>query len=180
MDEAELLDDEGVKKYQSLIRSQQWAISLGRFDIACAVQTMSSFRAAPCIGHLNRVKRITGYLRKFKEAKIRFRTHMPDFTDIQQTTYQWESVYGHLEEPKPTNAPPPLGKPVQLTHYVDANLMHDIMTGKSMAACLHFFNATPGEWYSKKMATVETATYGAEFVAARTCVEQIIDICNTL
>ena len=48
-----------------------------------------------------------------------------------------------------------------------------------MAACLHFFNATPGEWYSKKMATVETATYGAEFVAARTCVEQIIDLQNT-
>ena len=101
---------------------------------------------------------------------------MPDFTDIQQSTYQWESVYGHLEEPKPTNAPPPLGKPVQLIHYIDAKLMHDIMTGKSMAACLHFFNATPGEWYSKKMATVETATYGAEFVATRTCVEQIIDL----
>ena len=100
-------------------------------------------------------------------------------TNIQQSTYQWESVYGHLDKPKPTNAPSPLGKPVQLTHYVDANLMHDIMTGKSMAACLHFFNATPGEWYSKKMATVETATYGAEFVAARTCVEQIIDLQNT-
>ena len=41
-------------------------------------------------------------------------------------------------------------------------------------------NATPIYWYSKKMATVETATYGAEFVAARTCVEQIIDLRNTL
>ena len=101
---------------------------------------------------------------------------MPDFTNIQQSTYQWESVYRHLEEPKPTNAAPPLEKPVQLTHYVDANLMHNIMTGKSMVACLHFFNATPGDWYSKKMATVETATYGAEFVAAKTCVEQIIEL----
>ena len=93
LDESELLDDEGVEKYQSLIGSQQWAILLGRFDIACAVQTMSSFRAAPRIGHLKSVKRITGYLRKFKEAKIRFRTHMPDFTDIQQTTCQWESIW---------------------------------------------------------------------------------------
>ena len=84
-----------------------------------------------------------------------------------------------MEEPKPTNAPPPLGKPVQLTHYVDANLMHDIMTGKSMATCLQFFNATPGDWYSKKIATVETATYGAAFAAARTCVEQIIDLPTT-
>ena len=32
----------------------------------------------------------------------------------------------------------------------------------------------------KKQATVETATYGSEFVAARICVEQIIDLRNTL
>lgn len=30
------------------------------------------------------------------------------------------------------------------------------------------------------MATVETATYGAEFVAARTCIEQLVDLRNTL
>ena len=30
------------------------------------------------------------------------------------------------------------------------------------------------------MATVETATYGAEFVSARTCVEQLVDLRNTL
>ena len=41
-------------------------------------------------------------------------------------------------------------------------------------------NATPIDWYSKKQATVETATYGSEFVAARICVEQIVDLCNTL
>ena len=41
-------------------------------------------------------------------------------------------------------------------------------------------NATPIDWYSKKQATVETATYGSEFVAARICVEQIIDLRNTL
>jgi len=27
----------------------------------------------------------------------------------------------------PSNAPKPLGKPVLLTHYVDANLMHDVI-----------------------------------------------------
>jgi hypothetical protein len=38
------------------------------------------------------------------------------------------------------------------------------------------FNKTVVDWYSKKQATVETATYGAEFVAARTAMEQIIDL----
>ena len=32
----------------------------------------------------------------------------------------------------------------------------------------------------KRQSTVETATYGSEFVAARTAVDQIIDICTTL
>jgi hypothetical protein len=63
---------------------------------------------------------------------------------------------------------------------VDANLMHDLTTGRSVTGILHFVNKTPIDWYSKKQATVETATYGSEFVAARTCVEQIIDLRNTL
>jgi hypothetical protein len=37
-------------------------------------------------------------------------------------------------------------------------------------------NKTPLDTYSKKQSTVETATYGSEFVAARTCVEQIIEL----
>ena len=36
------------------------------------------------------------------------------------------------------------------------------------------------DWYSKKQATVETATYGSEFVAAKTATEQIIDTRQTL
>ena len=41
-------------------------------------------------------------------------------------------------------------------------------------------NTTPIDWYSKKQATVETATYGSEFVAACICIEQIIDLRTTL
>jgi hypothetical protein len=66
----------------------------------------------------------------------------------------------------PKDAPEPLGKHVTLTHYVDANLMHDVTTGKSVPRILHLINKTPLDWYSKKQAMVETATYGSEFVAA--------------
>jgi len=38
-------------------------------------------------------------------------------------------------------------------------------------------NETPMDWFSKKQVTVETATYGSQFV---TCVEQVIDLRNTL
>jgi hypothetical protein len=41
-------------------------------------------------------------------------------------------------------------------------------------------NKMPINWYSKKQATVETATYGSEFVAARMCVDHVVDLHSTL
>ncbi len=181
LDTSEFLDEKGTRDYQSLIGSLQWLISIGRFDIMTAVMTMSAFRSAPRKGHLDRVKRIFGYVSKMRNAAIRFRTGVPDLSDLPNFEYDWsKSVYGDVKEVVPHDAPGPLGKAVVSTHYVDANLMHCVATGRSVTGILHFLNQTPIDWYSKKQATVETATYGSEFVAARTCVEQIIDIRNTL
>jgi hypothetical protein len=80
----------------------------------------------------------------------------------------------------PQVAPDPLGKMVTLTHYLDANLVHNTISGISVTGTLHMINNTPLDWYSKNQATVETATYGSEFNAARVCVKQIIDLQNTL
>ncbi|CAJ1951051.1 unnamed protein product [Cylindrotheca closterium] len=41
-------------------------------------------------------------------------------------------------------------------------------------------NGTPIGFFSKEQSTVETATYGSEFVATRTCVKQIMDLQQTL
>ena len=116
-----------------------------------------------------------------KSAAIRICTSEPDYSAIPEQDFDWmHTVYGELKEILPTDAPEPLGEFVTLTHYVDANLMHDMTTGKSVTGILHLLNKTPIDWYSKKQPTVETATYGSEFVAARTCVEQILDLHCTL
>ena len=47
LDDSDLLDNDGIEQCQSLVGSLQWTTSLGRFDAACAVMTMSAFRAAP-------------------------------------------------------------------------------------------------------------------------------------
>ncbi len=47
------------------------------------------------------------------------------------------TVYGELKEILPTNVPEPLGEYVTLMHSVDANLMHDMTTGKSVIGILH-------------------------------------------
>ena len=60
-----------------------------------------------------------------------------------------------------------------MTTYKDANLYHDLMTGRAVTGVLHFVNQTPIDWFTKKQETVETATYGSEFAAARTAIQQI-------
>ena len=98
-------------------------------------------------------------------------------TDVQ---YDWTSIYGNLSEELPSDMPEPLGKAVVTTTYEDANLYHDYLTGRSVTGVLHLVNQTPVDWYCKRQATVETATYGSEFNAARTATEQIMDMRYTL
>ena len=181
LDDSELCDEEEIRQFQSVVGSLQWAISLGRMDITTAVMTLSRYRSMPRKGHLARAKRVVAYLRKMSDACIRIRTHEPDYSGIPTVTYDWAtSVYGEVEELVPSDAPVPKGRYVTLTHYVDANLYHDCLTGRSVTGILHFVNATPIDWFSKRQSTVETATYGSEFVAARTCVEQVMDLRSTL
>ena len=84
--------------------------------------TMSSFRAAPRRGHLDRLRRIYGYISHMKNLRLAFRTDMPDLSGAPRRKFDWsESVYGKTEEPIPKDAPKALGKPVVTVSYVDAN-----------------------------------------------------------
>ena len=181
LDTSELCDEHQTKQFQTLIGQLQWLISLGRFDIAVHVMSLSRFRAQPRKGHLDRAKRIVGYLLFLPDGAIRFRTGEPDFSSLKDQEYDWtRTVYSGACEQIPHDIPKPLGKHVQTTHYVDANLHHDLATGKAVTAALLFLNQTPIDAYTNRQSTVETATYGSEFVAARTAVDQIIDIRTTL
>ena len=99
LDDSPLLGVDDIAKYQSLIGALQWAISLGRFDVATAVMSMSSFRVAPRQGHLERVQRICGCLHKFRAGAIRVHTGLPDYSDLSYKGYDWErTVYGKVKE----------------------------------------------------------------------------------
>ena len=180
LDTSELCNPTDVQKYQSLVGSLQWAVSIGRIDITTAVMTLSSFRAVPRKGHLERAKRVVSYVSRFKESTIRFRTFEPDYSDIPDISYNWTRKYDGAMEDIPDDAPLPLGKFVVTATHVDANLCHDLVTGKSVSGILHWLNGTPIDWFSKKQGAVETATYGSEFMAARLSVEQIKVLRDTL
>ena len=80
--------------------------------------------------------------------------------------YDWEhSVYEKHEEDIAENIPEPLDKQIVLTHYFDASLMHNTLSGKAVTGICTFYNKTPVDWYYKQQSTSETATYGAEFLS---------------
>ena len=118
-----------------------------------------------------------GCLARFKDAKIRVHAGSPDCSDVNDEVHDWAcAVHGNVKELIPDDLPPALGKPVTTTSCKDANLHHDLLTGHSVSGMLHFLNGTPIDWFSKKTATVKTATCGSEFVAARLATEQILDL----
>ena len=92
-----------------------------------------------------------GYLSKTKHYAIRYRTELPDCSHPPVQEFDWErTVYGKIVEEIPKDAPDPLGNEVVTMMFLDANLMHDVLTGRSVTAMLHFFNTTAGDWYSKR------------------------------
>ena len=108
-----------------------------------------------------------------------------EFTNLTTLTYLNKilivhTVYGDVKGILPEDIPKPLGKTVTTTGTVDANLNHCLATGRSLTSCLHFVNQTPIDSFSKRQATVETATYGSEFVASKTATKQIFDLMHTL
>ena len=80
---------------------------------------------------------------------VRIRTEEPDYSAFPKKEFDWEyTCYHGAKELLPTDAPKPLGKRVVLTTYVDANLYHDLISGRSVTGILHMANKTPVDWLS--------------------------------
>ncbi len=176
-DTSDFLDEKGKAIYMSLVGSLQWAVTLNRFDIAYSVMVMSRFRAEPREGHMERLKHIYGYLRRYSSAKIRFQTgrfNHDKFFEVPKADWM-HSVYGEREVEMFDGCPPGKGARFCVTTFIDSGLHHCKITGKASMGILQFVNSTPMDWSAKKQATVETTTYGAEFVAARHGVDATLD-----
>ena len=79
-DQSNLLDEGGISKYCVLIGTANWIITLGRFDIAYAVNTLSRYSAAPREGHLKALMRIFSYLDTYPTGRILIDTKLHDRT----------------------------------------------------------------------------------------------------
>ena len=65
-----LCSPDDASKYRSHISSANWVITLGRFDITYAVQSLSRFSMAPREGHMKRMINLFGYLKHRPNGKL--------------------------------------------------------------------------------------------------------------
>jgi hypothetical protein len=85
----------------------------------------------------------------------------------------WYDIYPDAKENIPPDMPPPRGKPVSVHCFTDADHAKDRVNRRSQTGVLIFVNQAPIIWFSKRQNTVETSTFGSEFVAMKIAVELI-------
>ena len=177
LDTSHELDEHSISDFQEIIGCLRWAIELGRADIAVEVSLLSRHLALPRRGHLDQAYNIVAYLKKHPYSKL-----VMDATPLRckeryakrfKENAEWYEFYGEVREEIPSDAPKPLGKPVELTAFVDADHAGDKLTRRSHTGFIIFLMRAPILWYSKKQATIESSTFGSEIVAMRSCLESV-------
>jgi hypothetical protein len=172
LDSTSLLGPEPHNYYQNLIGVLRWAVELGRIDIHAAVSMLSQYLAQPRQGHLDQVFRIFAYLKKHNRSKIVFDDDYIGWKD-KFAVVDWSDFYPGAAEPIPPNAPEPRGPEVQINCFVDADHAGNKVTCRSHTGVLIFLNKAPIQWYSKRQNTVESSTFGSEFIALKIATELI-------
>lgn len=174
------LNEDLASRYLQLIGMLRWCIELGRVDIHTQVSVLSQYQCSPRQGHLDALYRIFWFLKnQLKDNKIGRITFDPSYPDIDERLFsgidkkQWEDFYPDAREDLPLDAPPPRGKHVIIQCWVDADHAGNLMTRRSHTGILIYVNNTPIIWYSKRQNTVESASFGSEFIALRIATEQI-------
>ena len=176
LDASAELHDEMVSRFLQLIGILRWAVELGRLDIYLEVSQLSQHQAFPRQGHLNAAYHIFAYLRKHQNgARIVFDPREP-LVDVRafNTNADWTDFYGEVFEEVPPRMPEPKGKHVSTSCFVDANHAGNVVTRRSHTGILIYVNNAPIIWYSKRQNTVESSSFGSEFVALRIAKELVI------
>ena len=165
-----------------LIGMLKWIVKLGRLDIAYMVSSLARFVACPRKGHSDRALYVFGYLRKKPNRRIRINSKDPGLVkngaeghleiDLSE---KLKEHYLDAEEAIDDKVTTPLLDGLAITAYVDSDHANDKMTRRSITGLIIFVGRTPVMYQSKQQGTVETSTYGAEFMAMKTVVEEVMD-----
>ncbi len=172
----ELNDKLGSRFLQS-IGIFQCAIELGRLDIFVEMSQLSQHQALPRRGHLEALYHIFAYLKKKCEngARIQFNPKTPGIDErVFYPNADWRDFYGDFCKELPPNMPEPKGKVVIISCFVDANHAGNVVTQQSHIGIIIYVQNAPIIWFSKRQNTVESSSFGSEFVALRAAKDMLV------
>ncbi len=112
-------------------------------------------------------------LKQFNRSILIFDDSKPNFSDTHFHTCDWYKYYPEAAEQIPNNMPKALGNSVTTTCSVDADHAGCKATWRSHTGILIYVNRAPIVWFSKWENTVESSTFGSEFIALKTAIDLI-------
>ena len=175
LDPTDFCDQELANLYQQLIGILRWICELGRMDILHEVSLLSQYLAQPRRGHLQEALNIFFYLKHHNRSWV---VLDPTTFDIEWTPQGNEPspedralamrmIYPDAVDERPHNMPKPRGNPVSISIFVDADHAGNRVTRRSHTGIVIYCNLAPIVWYSRRQNTVETSTFGSEFIALK-------------
>ena len=178
VDQTEELSPTDAAYYQSLIGVLRWIVEIGRVDICVEVSMLSSCLAMPREGHLEQVFHIFAYLKGKHNTEMIFDPSLPEIDESLFPKEDWSSsVYAtgdcELKEVVPPNMPSPRGRGFTMRAYVDSDHAGDTVTRRSRTGFLVYLNCSLIHWMSKKQTSIETSSFGSEFMAMKAVTEYI-------
>ena len=130
--------------------------------------------ALPRQGHFDQLFHMFAYLKAKHNSEMVFDPSEPN---IDMSTFEkqdWQhTVYGAGSEENPSNAREPQGFSFKIQAYVNLDHAGDTITCGSRSGFIVFLNYAPIYWTSKKQTSIETSSFGSEFIAMKVCCEYL-------
>ena len=98
LDDSPLLGDVDAQLYMSYIGILQWAMELGRIDVALPVSTMARYMACPRHGHMKHVLQIVAFLKSHLNLRLVLDPMAQDWSDKEWVSADWSEFYPDVEE----------------------------------------------------------------------------------
>ena len=131
--------------FQQLIGILNWIVELGRIDTHNVVARHSAYLAAPQVGHIKAVLHVFACLKATNNKLIEFDKTLPELPD--------DNIDGDnasdINE-KPPRMPRPLGNPVRISCYVDADHAGNQATRRSYTGIIMMINKAFVSSFSKR------------------------------
>ncbi len=126
LDDFPLLSDRDATKNRAILGSAGWYVTLSRFDVAYATNTLARYNMAPREGHYKQVQCIFGCLSNpsFIKGRLLIDPNLHAVTDgliKDNQKYDWTEFYPDVDEemPPPGTVPIAKGAKAKITKWHD-------------------------------------------------------------